>query len=58
MCSRPGVRMRSRSASSTDMGSDPNMRAFVYATALFTAIFFSMAAYLPVGLLLKYLLRG
>jgi hypothetical protein len=36
---------------------DPNTRAYVLATAFFTSIFFALGAYLPVGLLLRALLR-
>jgi hypothetical protein len=37
---------------------DPNTHAFVLATAFFTSIFFALAAFLPVGLLLHRLLLG
>jgi hypothetical protein len=36
---------------------DPNMRAFVLATAFFTSLFFALGAWMPVGLLLRSLLH-
>jgi hypothetical protein len=35
----------------------PNMRAYVLATAFFTSVFFAIGAYLPVGLLLRAILK-
>jgi hypothetical protein len=35
---------------------DPNMERFVLATAFFTALFFALGAWVPVGLLLRHLL--
>jgi hypothetical protein len=37
---------------------DPTTHAFVLATAFFTSLFFALAAWLPVGLLLRKLLFG
>jgi hypothetical protein len=35
---------------------DPNLERFVLATAFFTALFFALGAWAPVGLLLRHLL--
>jgi hypothetical protein len=35
---------------------DPNIRAYVVATAFFTSVFFALAAWVPVGLVLRWLL--
>ena len=40
------------------MSLDPNTHAFVLATAFFTSIFFAMGAFLPVALVLRFLLFG
>ena len=37
---------------------DPNTHAFVLATAFFTSLFFALAAWLPVALLLRHFLIG
>ena len=37
---------------------DPNTHAFVLATAFFTSLFFAIAAWLPVALLLHYFVFG
>lgn len=35
---------------------DPNTHAIVLATAFFTSLFFALAAWIPVGLLLRWIL--
>lgn len=37
---------------------DPNTHAFVLATAFFTSLFFALAAWIPLLLLLRSLLLG
>jgi hypothetical protein len=37
---------------------DPNTHAYVLGTAFFTSIFFALAAWLPVGLVLRKILLG
>jgi hypothetical protein len=37
---------------------DPNTHAFVLATAFFTSLFFAIGAFLPVALLLHWLVSG
>ncbi len=40
------------------MNLDPNTHAFVLATAFFTSLFFALAAWLPLLLMLQRLLHG
>jgi len=37
---------------------DPNTHAYVLATAFFTSVFFALAAWLPLGMLLRMILVG
>jgi hypothetical protein len=37
---------------------DPNTHAYVLGTAFFTSLFFALAAWLPVGFVLRALLLG
>jgi len=37
---------------------DPNTHAYVVATAFFTSVFFALAAWLPVAMLLRMILVG
>ena len=37
---------------------DPNTHAYVVATAFFTSLFFALAAWLPIAMLLRLILVG
>ncbi len=52
-----GTRHAARKAA-TAVQMDPNTHAYVLGTAFFTSLFFALAAWLPVGLLLRSILLG
>jgi hypothetical protein len=47
-----------RPKAATAVNMDPNTHAYVLGTAFFTSLFFALAAWLPVGLLLRSILFG
>jgi hypothetical protein len=38
------------------MGPDPHARTFLFIAALFASLFFALAAWIPAGLLLRWIL--
>jgi hypothetical protein len=40
------------------MGPDPHARTFLVVAALFASLFFALAAWVPVGLLVRWLLAA
>ncbi len=55
---RQGGRRRLARKGGTAVNMDPNTHAYVLGTAFFTSLFFALAAWLPVGLLLRSILFG